>query len=68
MAGGESTYLQGCDMFQLNGAIFNLLAHTHHSWLDHFAGLQNEHLKKRKKLNSSFAFNWFQQNYYFFFL
>lgn len=44
--GGErgSTYLQGCDMFQLDSLTFILLAHTHNSWLEDFRGLHNEHL------------------------
>lgn len=60
MAGWGGAYLQGCDVFQPNGAIFILLAHTHHSWLQDFTGLQNEHLKKREQTEFRF-----QQNYYF---
>lgn len=50
-------YLQGCDVFQPNGAIFILLAHTHHSWLQDFTGLQNEHLKKREQTEFRFQQN-----------
>lgn len=54
---GGGAYLQGCDVFQPNGAIFILLAHTHHSWLQDFTGLQNEHLKKREQTEFRFQQN-----------